>query len=122
MYKILLFIFALSFSAQCWAKTALCNIEIQDVSTGTKYNVTHKVEYTVGAAGDRKEFNLPGSNYKCYLTFFTLEGGTSLSCMLDELGHNYVQSDRSVIKEGFAKNNLTFRFGRSHFVIKSSCK
>lgn len=122
MYKILIFIFTVSFSVQCWAKTANCNIEIQDVSTGTKYNVPHKIEYTVSAAGDRKTFNLPGSNYQCYFTFFTLESGTSLSCKLDELGHNYAQSDRSVIKEGFAKNNLTFRFGKSHFVIESSCK
>lgn len=122
MYRILLFIFAVSFTAQCWAKTAICNVEIQDVSTGTKYNVTHKVDYTVGAAGDRKEFNLPGSKYKCYLMFFTLDNGTALSCELDEHGQNYIQSDRSIIKEGNAKNNLVFRYGKSHFVIKSSCK
>lgn len=109
-------------STQCWAKTANCSIETQDVSSGTKYTVNHNFEYTVGAAGDRKEFKLPGSSYNCHITFFTLESGTSISCQLDKLGHNYIQSDRSVIKEDLAKNNLTFRFGKSHFVINSSCK
>lgn len=122
MYKTLLFIFSAFFSVHVLANSAICNIQIQDVSTGTKYNVTHNVEYTVGAAGDRKVFKLPGSNYECYFTFFTLEVGTSLACKLDETGQNYVQSDRSVIEEENAKNNLVFRFGKSHYVIESWCK
>ncbi|MEE9332013.1 MAG: hypothetical protein V3U89_07260 [Methylophilaceae bacterium] len=122
MTKILFALFGLAFSAQCWSMTANCTIEIQDVTSGTNYTVQHKIEYTVGLPGDRKEFALPGSSYKCYFTFFTLESGTSLSCQLDELGRNYVQSDRSVISEGKAKNNLAFRFGRSNFVIQSTCK
>ena len=49
-------------------------------------------------------------------------GGTMLSCQFNELGHNFVQSDRSAVSEGFAKNNLSFRYQSSFYVLQSHCK
>lgn len=120
--RIIIATFGLAFSMFSWSKTANCDIQIQDLNSGTNYSLQYEIEYTVDAAGDRKEFSLPGNSYKCYLTFFTLESGTSLSCQLDELGHNYIQSDRSVISEDLAKNNLVFRFDKSHYLIESTCQ
>ena len=45
-----------------------------------------------------------------------------LACQLDELGHDFVQSDRSAIDEGDAKNNLSFRYKSSFYVLKSFCE
>ncbi len=74
----------------------------------------------------RKYFNLPGNQYHCTLAFLDLDTGTSLSCEKKaDQGHTYAQSDQSSIKEqqsGKIPNNLTFRDGKSHFVLNAICK
>ncbi|HHG86651.1 MAG TPA: hypothetical protein ENJ82_18020 [Bacteroidetes bacterium] len=122
MKKLTLIFLQLAVAPLSWASTANCNIEIEDVNAGTKYNVEQKFTNQPGSDAQRKHFKLPGSNYSCTLAFFNLESGTMLSCQFDELGQNFVQSDRSIIGEGNAKNNLSFRYESSFFVLHSSCK
>ncbi|MEW8072817.1 MAG: hypothetical protein AB2826_20570 [Candidatus Thiodiazotropha sp.] len=100
------------------AGTALCEIEIQDIQTGAN----HTIEQEFDLSGQRKHFNLPGSEYRCTLVFFGLDTGTALGCDLDKLGHDYIQSDRSTTKEPQPVNDLTFRIGNSHYTLKSTCK
>jgi hypothetical protein len=114
--------FILVLSTNCWADTALCTVEIENVSSNATYTLEHSFEYSSGAAAARKHFDLPGSEIKCTLVFGDLNSGTMLSCQLDELGHHFVQSDRSIIKERRAKNNLSFRYKSFFYVLKSSCK
>lgn len=119
----LLFVFLLmAISSIAWADTAKCAIEIQDVNLGTKYKVEQSFTFQPGSEAQRKHFALPGSNFSCTLAFFDLKSGTMLSCQLDELGHHFVQSDRSAINEGLAKNNLSFRYKSSFYVLESNCK
>ncbi len=105
-----------------WAGTAKCNIEIEDVNAGTKHTVEQKFAFKSGSDAQRKHFKLPGSDFSCSLAFFDLESGTMLSCQLDELGHNFVQSDRSAVDEKLPKNNLSFRYKASFYVLESICK
>jgi hypothetical protein len=122
MKKFTLIFLLLAFAPLSWADTAKCNIVIEDVNAGTKYNIEQKFTFKPGADAQRKHFKLPGSNYSCTLAFFDLESGTMLSCQFDELGHNFVQSDRSVIDEKHSKNNLSFRNKASFYVLESICK
>jgi hypothetical protein len=116
-------ILALAFSSLSWADTAKCTIEIEDVNGSTKYKVEQPFTFKPGSSwAQRKHFALPGSKFSCTLAFFDFNSGTMLSCDLDELGHNFVQSDRSVIDEGHAKNNLSFRYKSSFYFLKSYCK
>ena len=120
------FIFAFSFiafSSLAWADTAKCTIDIEDVNAGTKYKVEQTFIFKPSSESQRKHFTLPGSSqFSCTLAFFGLKSGTMLSCQYDELGHNFVQSDRSVIDEGHQKNNLSFRYKSSFYVLESYCK
>lgn len=122
MSKAALIFLLAALSPLSWADAALCNIEIEDVNTGTKYTVEQNFTFKPSSDAQRKHFKLPGSNYSCTLAFFNLESGTMLSCELDELGHNFVQSDRSVIREKLAKNNLSFRYKSSFYVLVSICR
>jgi hypothetical protein len=112
----------MAFSTLALADTAKCTIEIEDVNAGAKYNVEQNISFNEGSAAQRKHFKLPGSNYSCTLAFFNLDSGTMLSCEFDELGHNFVQSDRSVVTEKQATNNLSFRYKASFYSLKSICK
>ena len=117
------FAFALmAFSSLVWADTTSCTIEIENVNAGSKSKVEQSFTFKSGSEAQRKHFALPGSKFSCTLAFFDLKSGTMLSCQLDELGHNFVQSDRSVIGEGSAKNNLSFRYKSSFYVLHSYCK
>ena len=117
------FAFALmAFSSLAWADTANCTIEIENVNAGSKSKVEHSFTFKSGSEAQRKHFALPGSKFSCTLAFFDLTSGTMLSCQLDELGHTFVQSDRSVIGEVSAKNNLSFRYKSSFYVLQSYCK
>ena len=112
----------MAFSSLAWADTANCTIEIEDVNAGSKSKVEHSFTFKPGSEAQRKHFALPGSKFSCTLAFFDLKSGTMLSCQLDELGHHFVQSDRSAIVEGTAKNNLSFRYKSSFYVLRSYCK
>jgi hypothetical protein len=112
----------LAFSSPAWADTANCTIEIEDVNAGTKYKIENPFTLMPDSEAQRKHFALPGSNFSCTLAFFDLKSGTMLSCQLDEMGHNFVQSDRSAIDEQSAKNNLNFRYKSSFYVLQSYCK
>ena len=122
MLKLVLIFLLTAFASLSWADTAKCSIEIEDVNAGTKYNVEQSFAFKPGTEGQRKYFKLPGSKFSCTLVIFDLESGTMLSCQLDELGHNFVQSDRSAIDEKLAKNNLSFRYKASFYVLESICK
>ncbi len=122
MTKLTLTFVLTAFSSLTLADAAKCTIEIEDVNAGTKYNVEQKFSFKPGSAAQRKHFMLPGSNYSCTLAFFDLDSGTMLSCQFDELGHNFVQSDRSVVNEKQATNNLNFRYKASFYSLKSTCK
>ena len=112
----------MAFSSLAWADKANCTIEIENVNAGSKSKVEHSFTFKSGSEAQRKHFALPGSKFSCTLAFFDLTGGTMLSCQLDELGHTFVQSDRSVIGEVSAKNNLSFRYKSSFYVLQSYCK
>lgn len=117
------FAFALmAVSSLAWADTANCTIEIENVNAGSKSKVEHSFTFKSDAEAQRKHFALFGSKFLCTLAFFDLNSGTMLSCQLDELGHAFVQSDRSVISEVSAKNNLSFRYKSSFYVLQSYCK
>lgn len=117
------FAFALmAISSLAWADTATCTIEIEDVNAGSKSKVEHSFTFKSGSEAQRKHFVLPGNKFSCTLAFFDLKSGTMLSCQLDELGHHFVQSDRSAIGEGSPKNNLSFRYKSSFYVLQSYCK
>ena len=122
MSKLSLAFLLMAFSSLSWADTAKCTIEIKDVNLGTKLKVEQSFTLKPGSEAQRKHFALPGSNFSCTLAFFDLKSGTMLSCQLDELGHNFVQSDRSAIEERFAKNNLSFRYKSSFYYFESYCK
>lgn len=117
------FLFALmAFSSLAWAGTTSCTIKIEDVNAGSKSKVEYSFTLKSDSETQRKHFVLPGSKFSCTLAFFDLESGTMLSCKLDELGHHFVQSDRSAIGEESAKNNLSFRYKSSFYVLQSYCK
>jgi len=120
---------AIVISSSAFADTARCTIEIEDVTaevqskSAAKQIVEFAFELTPGAEAQRKHFDLPDKQYLCTLAFFDLNSGTSLSCERKKgFGHTYVQSDRSGIREHFARNNLVFRDGASHFVLDATCK
>jgi len=122
MSKLSIVFLLMATSSVALADTAKCTIEIQDVNLGAKYKVEQSFTFKPGSEPQTKHFALPGSNFSCTLSFFDLKSGTMLSCQLDELGHHFVQSDRSAIKEGLAKNNLSFRYKSSFYVLESNCK
>ncbi|MCW9058534.1 MAG: hypothetical protein OQL11_06665 [Gammaproteobacteria bacterium] len=109
-------------SSPAWADTASCTIEIEDVNSGSKSKVEHSFAFNSGSEAQRKNFVLPGGQFSCTLAFFDPRSGTMLSCKLDELGHEFMQSDRSGISEGGAKNNLSFRYKSSFYILQSYCK
>ena len=104
-----------------YAETAVCNIDIED-GNGTHYKITESYKSHNGAAGNKRAFKLPGSKIECTLVFFDLNTGTSLSCDFDEIGQNYIQSDRTLLNEKTINNNLTFRYKSKLFTIKTHCK
>ena len=112
----------LSIWSYCWSAEAICEIEIEDVVSATTYSVEHSFESGIGFAAQRKHFDLPGSKIRCTLAFFNLDSGTMISCELDELGHHFVQSDRSVLDEQNPRNYLSFRYQSHFYVLKSSCQ
>lgn len=117
------FLFLLTaISSTVWADTAKCVVKIEDVNRRTEYKVEQSFAFNPGSEAQRKHFALPGSAVSCTLAFFDLKTGTMLSCELDELGHHFVQSDRSALKEDLPRNNLSFRFKSSFYVLESSCK
>ncbi len=123
MFKYSLSFLLLAISLHSWADTAVCTIVIQEVNAGTKQTIEHTFIFKPGAhEGQRKHFTLTDRPYLCTLAFFNLNSGTMLSCQFDELGHNFVQSDRSVINEAHARNNLRFRYKSSFYVLESVCK
>lgn len=122
MSKFSFILILMTFSSFARAGTANCTIEIEDVNLAKKYKVEHSFTFKPGSDAQRKHFALPDSKISCTLAFFDLKSGTMLSCQLDELGHHFVQSDRSKIEEKLAKNNLSFRYKSSFYVLYSYCK
>jgi len=123
MLRFSIFLFIFSVTSVSWAETAKCTIEIEDINSGSKYTVEQIFQFKTGTTAKRKHFALPGSQYSCTLAFFDLHSGTMLSCEDNrDMGHSFVQSDRSTLVEGRAKNNLTFRNKDYFFSLSSSCK
>jgi hypothetical protein len=115
------------------ADTSVCTVEIEDVNASVKNKSLEKsvvkqtFNFQPGAnpltAKQTKFFELPDGLYLCRLDFFDMNTGTSLSCEKKKhKGYTYMQSDLSGIKPNTSRNNLTFRAGKSHFVINSVCE
>lgn len=118
----LILLFSL-YSCLSLADTAMCTVEIQEVTSGVKQKIEHAFTFKPGSnEAQRKQFELRDKSFTCTLAFFNLNNGTMLSCEFDELGHNFVQSDRSAINENRSKNNLSFRYKAVFYVLESSCK
>lgn len=130
IFKPLLIFLTVAFSSHSWADTAKCTIEIEDVIAEVELKATTKyiVEQTFSFKPDsveaqRKYFDLSDGRYSCTLAFYDLNIGTALSCeKKEDLGHTFVQSDRSGIEEHAARNNLIFRDGNSFFELNAICK
>jgi len=123
MIRLLIFIFLLGATSISWAETAKCTIEIEDINSGSKYTVEQNFHLKTGTTTQKKHFALPGSQYSCTLAFFDLRSGTMLSCEDNrDMGHSFIQSDRSTLVEGRAKNNLTFRNKDYFFSLSAHCK
>ena len=118
----LILLFSL-YSCLSLADTAVCTVEIQEVTSGVKQKIEHTFIFKPSSnEAQRKQFELRDNSFTCTLAFFNLNSGTMLSCEFDELGHNFVQSDRSVINEKHSKNNLSFRYKTVFYVLESACK
>lgn len=129
LFRICLVLLFVVFSPRVFADTARCKVKIENVTsevqskTAAKQIIEFTFEFSPGANAQRKHFELPDGQYRCTLAFFDLDSGTSLSCeRKGDLGHTYVQSDRSGIREHSARNNLIFRDRASHFVLDATCK
>jgi hypothetical protein len=120
-YLYSLFIIFVIFPA-AHAGEAYCTIEIEDENGGVKYKIEQQFTYTGESHAQKKLFKLPGSKYNCSFTFVNLSIGTMLSCGLDEVGYNFVQSDRTGNKEVGVKNSLTFRHNNNFYKLAASCK
>ncbi len=131
MFKYFLTILMLLFFNVATAKpTTECVVNIEDINTGTTYKVNGRNEknsidnlifgYTVRFV---VPFSLPSKGYSdCMLKYLDENSGTSLSCAFDELGHHYVQSDRTSDDDKPRKNSLTVRYKDLHFDINAVCK
>lgn len=105
-------------------RTARCDVVVDDVRTGSKALIQETFYWSSNAddlPGERTYFALPGmTDGRCTLAFFP-ESGTMVSCETDALSLNYVQSDRSGIKEFPNRNQLTFRLNGIHVTIEVTC-
>jgi len=123
MSKFLFAFLLVGISQHARAEKASCVVSIEDVNARATYTVEYSFDFERSSSqGQFRHFALPGRKYACTLAFFTLESGTMLSCALDEVGHHFVQSDRSVIDEERSRNNLTFRYEGSFFSLESKCE
>lgn len=122
MYRLIVTLVLFAISVLCWSSEAGCVIRIYDVVSDTKYTIQEEFTLPVKRFGQTKHFDLPGTKYRCSLKYYGLDSGTSLSCQFDENGHNFVQSDRTVVDEVSPKNNLNFRLNGDNYVIKSLCE
>ncbi|OIO03271.1 MAG: hypothetical protein COX65_07290 [Elusimicrobia bacterium CG_4_10_14_0_2_um_filter_56_8] len=106
------------------AKTAKCEVTIEDVLKGTSSRIIHEFSLKSREIGaQKKNFKLPGGDYDCTLSFFGLRRGTALSCEYKQsLGEIFFQSDRSTIKEKKPVNNLSFRHKGAFMNIQTSCR
>ncbi len=111
------------YSCLSLADTAVCTVQIQEVTSGVKQKIEHAFTFKPGSnEAQIKQFELRDSSFTCRLAFFNLNSGTMLSCEFDESGHDFVQSDRSAINENQSKNNLSFRYKTVFYALESACK
>lgn len=105
-------------------KFAHCEIVLIDLIGGYKFVIREAFSLIPDPDrmwAERRHFGLPGiADGRCTLAFFP-DHGTSLSCEMDPLGLQYVQSDRSMQKEFPNKNQLIFRFNDVHVSIDVTC-
>ena len=105
-------------------KFAHCDIVLIDLIGGDKSVILEAFSLIPDPDriwADRRHFGLPGiADGRCTLAFFP-DHGTSLSCEMDPLGLQYVQSYRSMQKEFPNKNQLIFRFNDVHVSIDVTC-
>jgi hypothetical protein len=121
--SVLAVLLVLLLSNHVFAASVMCNIEIEDVSKGVKYNVQHKPKLSGELDVDKFGFDVPGSDYRCWFTFFGLGNGSAIACEYNkDMGYTFFQSDRSVMKESPVKNNLSFRHKGSFIGIKTVCE
>lgn len=115
-------IFLFTFKVTAYAAQVVCKIAIEDFATGVKYNIEHKPFPRGDLKSDKFEFDVPGADYSCYLTFFGLGNGSALACEYDkDMGYTFFKSDRSLLEENPVKNNLSFRHEGSFVIIKTIC-
>lgn len=117
-----IFIFYLVFPSTLLADEVMCRIEIRD-NMGKKYSVEQEIDIVKNMGPQKLNFETPGSEYSCTLTFFGFDNGTMLSCEYKEdEGATFFRSDRSGLKDKVLTNNLSFRYKKSQLSIKTKCK
>ena len=110
------------YSCLSLADTAVCTVEILENYSGVKQKIEYAFSFKSGSKKAQwKHFKLSDNSFNCLLAFFNLSSGTMLSCQFDELGYNFVQSDRSGINENHSKNNLSFRYKAVQYYLESAC-
>lgn len=122
MLKLCLGLLIASCILPSWAGSKKCSVTIENVNSGEKYSFEETFVYTQHANAQRKHFKLSNDISTCTLVFFDDKSGTMLSCLLDEAGDQFIQSDRSIIKESLQVNNLSFRYKESFYSIESKCE
>lgn len=105
-----------------FAGVATCKVKIHDVNKGTRYSVEENFTFDSTSSAQRKNFEVPGNDYKCTFAFFDLTSGTMIACEYKkDNGITFFQSDRSALKELPKSNRLTFRHESAFISLDASC-
>ncbi len=105
--------FVMFISSNVLASKARCNA-IVEVLGEKRYSVPISLK-----DGNRHHFNIVNTNFRCTLVFYK-NYGSMVSCSFGESG-DFVQSDRSGIKENNSQNNLSFNHLGKQVYIKTKC-
>ena len=71
--------------------------------------------------GERHHWKVEKTEVNCSLAYFGLKSGTMVSCQFDPMGHEFIQSDRSVLNES-PINNLSFRVKGHQVYLETICE
>ncbi len=118
--KFLFSVFVVMMSIDTYAKPEknYCNIAID---TSREAETILQAKFISGRSNLYK-FQVPKTSFSCNLKFFDSNSGTVLTCFTenDPLGP-FVQSDRSLVREKHAQNNLRLGGAGKDITIKVQC-
>lgn len=121
--KIVISFLMIGITSMSWAATALCKIEIKDVNKASTHRLEYKFTFKKDGDIQRKHFEIPGDEYACTLAISGNQKGTMLSCeYMADMGHTFFQTDRSVLSDRIATNNLAFRHKSAFIVVETRCE